>query len=147
MKKILAGCVVAALAAFVGCDKSGTPGGPGVSKSDSGRGIVSQPEDTFSLSVPTLSTKIRQGETKTMMISLKRGKNFSEDVHLKFDNLPKGVTMDPAAPTIKSSETEIQIKIKAADDAALGDFTVKLMGEPSKGTTATNEVKITVDKK
>jgi uncharacterized membrane protein len=147
MKKIIAMSALALSVACLGCEKSGTPGGPGVSKSDSGRGIVSQPEETFSLSVPPLSTKIKQGEMKTVTISVKRGKNFSDDVHMKFDNLPKGVTLDPAAPTIKASENDSQIKIKAADDAAVGDFVLKIMGEPSKGAAASNDLKITVEKK
>jgi uncharacterized membrane protein len=147
MKKILASCAIALLAACVGCDNNGTPGGAGVSKNDSGRGLVSQPEETFSLSVPTLSTKLKQGETKSVTIGLKRGKNFSDDVHMKFDNVPKGVSIDPATPAIKASETECHLKIKVADDAAVGDFTVKVMGEPSKGAAATNDLKITVDKK
>ena len=146
MKRILASAAAALLAACIGCMDNGTPGGPGASKSDSGRSHVSQPEDTFSLSVPTFSTKLKQGETKVVTIGLKRGKNFSDDVQLKFDNVPKGVSIDPVAATIKASETEAQIKIKVADDAAVGDFTVKVMGEPSKGPAATNELKITVAK-
>src|SRR5262245_65786810 len=147
MKKIIAFSVLAFSVACIGCDKSGTSGGPGVSKSDSGRGVVSQPDETFSLSTPTLSTKIKQGEMKTVTISVKRGKNFGDDVNMKFDNVPKGVSLDPAAPMVKASDNDSQIKIKAADDAALGDFVVKVTGEPSKGAAATNDLKITVEKK
>lgn len=147
MKRILAGCAVAILAACVGCDNKSSSGGPGVSKSDSGRNIISQADDTFSLSVPTLSTSIKQGETKKVTISIKRGKNFAEDVHLKFENVPKGVTFDPASPMIKSSEKEQEITIKAADDAAIGDFNVKVAGHPAKGPPAANEFKLKVEKK
>jgi hypothetical protein len=35
---------------------------------------------------------------------------------------------------------------KVADNAAVGDFTIKVKGHPSKGSDATNEFKITVSK-
>ena len=146
MKRILAGCAIAMFMACVGCDK-GSSGGPGVSKSDSGRNVVSQADETFSLSPPTLSTSVKQGEMKKITIGIHRGKNFAEDVHLKFDNVPKGVTFDPSSPTLKASEKEQEITVKAADDAAIGDFNIKVTGQPTKGPPATNEFKLKVDKK
>jgi hypothetical protein len=147
----------AALVAFVGCS-SGTPGGPGAekekekekdkkSKVERAEDTVRQAEDTFSLSVPTFSTKIKQGESKAVTIGISRGKNFDEDVTLKFDDLPKGVTVEPAEATIKHGDKEAKLTLKAADDAALGDFTVKVIGHPQKGKDATNELKLTVQKK
>jgi len=109
--------------------------------------LIGQKEETFTLSVPTLSTHIKQGETKTVSISAKKGKNFDEDVTLKFGDLPKGVTVDPASPAIKHGDTKADVTVHAADDAAVGDFTVKVTGHPSKGADATDEMKITVSKK
>lgn len=146
MKKLLAGFVIAALAACVGCDKS-TTGGPGVSKSNSGHNIISQADETFKLDVPNLSTSIKQGEMKKVKIGITRGKNFGEDVHLKFDNVPKGVTLEPASPTIKASDKEQEITIKAGDDAAIGDYDIKVEGHPTKGATGTSQFKLKVDKK
>jgi len=111
------------------------------------RPLVGQAEETFTLSVPTLSVKIKQGETKTIDISEKRGKNFDQDVTLKFEGLPKGVTIEPAAPVIKHGDTDAQVKIRAADDAAVGDFTVRVIGHPTKGADATSDLKITVTKR
>jgi len=139
------------LFAAIGCDTHSTPGGPGATTGpntgSAHKPLVGQADDTFTLSTPTLSTSIKQGEAKTVKISIKRGKNFSEDVALKLDGMPKGVTAEPANPQIKHGEDETAVAFKAADDAALGDFTIKVTGHPSKGGDATSEFKITVTKK
>jgi uncharacterized membrane protein len=144
---------LAALVALAGCNK-GTPGGPGVdkdkdkkSKVEQAEDKVRQPEDTFTLSVPTFSVKIKQGESKAVTVGIKRGKNFDQDVTLKFDGLPKGVSVEPAEPAIKHGDKEAKLTFKAAGDAALGDFTVKVTGHPEKGGDATNELKLTVQEK
>jgi len=163
MRRLLTGVCVAAAVAVVGCDK-GSSGGPGAthtgadkrddrtsgSNTSSGNntGIhVGQKEDTFSLSVPTLTTHIKQGESKVVDISITRGKNFDQDVTLKLDGLPKGVTVDSSSPMIKHGDKDVKITLKAADDAALGDHTIKVVGHPTKGADGSNEFKITVEKK
>lgn len=146
MKRLFAGLCAVALAAPIGCDK-GTPGGPGATAPGENRTRVGQADDTFSLSLPTLSTHLKQGEAKVVTVGISRWKNFDGDVSLKFDTLPKGVAVDPAAPAIKHGETEAKVTVKAADDAALGDFTVKVVGHPSKGADASNDLKLTVEKK
>jgi hypothetical protein len=40
-------------------------------------------------------------------------------------------------------DMEAKINLKVADDAALGDFTVKVTGHPTSGADATNEFKMT----
>jgi len=96
------------------------------------------------LSIP--STKLNQGETKTVAIGISRGKNFSEDVSLKPGDLPKGVTLDLASALIKHGDADAKITLKAASDAALGDFTVKVTGHPTKGADAVAELKLSVAK-
>jgi hypothetical protein len=144
MKTAFAGLLVFGLVAFTGCNK-GTEGGPGATN-PSNKSRIGQTEDTFSLTVPTFSTKLKQGESKVVDIGIKRGKNFDEDVALKFDNMPQGVTLDPASPVIKHGDKETKITVKAANDAAVGDFTVKVTGHPTKGADATNDLKLTVQK-
>jgi uncharacterized membrane protein len=145
MKSLFAALMVAAFVALTGCNK-GTEGGPGATNA-SNKSRIGQSEDTFSLSVPTFSTKLKQGESKVVDISIKRGKNFDEDVALKFDSVPHGVTIDPASPVIKHGDNETKITVKAADDAALGDFTVKVTGHPAKGADAASDLKLTIGKK
>ena len=98
MKKLIAGVTMVALVAFAGCNDHGTSGGPGTANPSSKNSSFTQAEDTFSLSVPTFSTTLKQGESKTVTISIKRGKNFDEDVNLGFTTVPKGVTIDPGRP-------------------------------------------------
>lgn len=145
MKTAFIGLLVLGLATFCGCNK-GTEGGPGATNA-SNKSRLGQAEDTFSLAVPTFSTKLKQGESKVVDIDIKRGKNFDQDVTLKFDHLPQGVTIEPASPLIKHGDKEAKITIKAADDAAVGDFTVKVTGHPTQGADATNDLKLTVQKK
>jgi len=147
MKKLM-GCFLAiGLAALIGCDTKSTPGGPGATDAGGKKPIVGQADDTFTLSPPSLSTSVKQGETKSVTIEIKRGKNFDEDVALKFDRAPKGVTIEPASSHIKHGDQDAKVNIKAADDAAVGDFTVKVTGHPAKGADAMSEFKITVNKK
>jgi hypothetical protein len=153
MKTTVVALAAAALIALVGCN-TGTTGGPGADKEKDKKGRVEkaedkvrQAEDTFNVSVPTFATKIKQGESKEATVGISRGKNFDEDVSLSFDNLPKGVTVEPADATIKHGDKEAKVTFKAADDAALGDFTVKVTGHPQKGGDATNDLKLTVQKK
>jgi hypothetical protein len=105
------------------------------------------PKDTFTLSVPFLSPSLKQGESKAVSIGIKRDKAFDQDVTLSFTDLPAGVTIDAAGLVIKKGDQEGKITLKAADDAALGTFTVKMMGHPKTGADATHDFKFTVDKK
>jgi hypothetical protein len=146
MKRFYAGLLVIALVALTGCG-AGTPGGPGATYPTSKKPVVGHTEDTFTLDTPNLSAKVKQGEAKQIPIGIKAGKNFDEDVTLKFEDVPKGVTLEPASPVIKHGETKATLTLKVADDAALGDFTIKVNGIPTKGSAATNEFKITAEKK
>ena len=94
-----------------------------------------------------MSTTLNQGGAKEVSIGIERGKNFGEDVTLKFADGPKGVTLASVNPVIMHGDTEAKVTLKATADASLGDFTVKVTGHPTKGADATNELKITVAKK
>lgn len=104
-------------------------------------------KDSFTLSAPNRTTDLKQGETKAVSISISRDKRFDQDVSLTFADLPKGVTLEPAGAVIKNGEPEAKFVLKAADDASLGDFAVKVTGHPTKGADAIHEFKFTVAKK
>jgi len=104
-------------------------------------------KDTFSLSVPFWTTALKQGETKSVTISISRDKKFDQDVTLKLDSLPKGVTATPAAAVIKNGESEVSFSLKADADAALGDFSVTITGHPTKGADASHVFKFSIAKK
>ncbi len=155
MKSLIAGTAIAFMGLVVGCNEQRVPGGPGAvntpaqpgTTTTANRTTYGESEETFALNVPTLSTKVKQGEATTAKISVSRGKNFDEDVTLSFINVPKGVTMNPATMVLAKNEKEASVEIHAADDAALGDFTVKVVGHPTKGADGSNELKLTVSTK
>lgn len=147
MKNPLIALLSVALVAFAGCSQ-GTPGGEGVTTTPPHKPpVYGEADNTFNLSAPRMSTTLHQGETKVVEIGIERGKNFDQEVALKFAEGPKGVTVDPASPVIKSGDKEVKLTFKAADDATLGDFTVKVDGHPAKGADATIDFKIDVAKK
>jgi len=148
MKILFSGLTVMGLLAFTGCEQ-GKPGGPGATTDrTANKPIVGQAsEQTFTLDVPNLETKLKQGETKQVAIGIAPGKNFAEDVTVKFMDVPKGVTLEPANPVIKHGDKEVKVKVKAADDAAVGTFGIKVAGTPAKGANASNEFKIAIVKK
>ena len=143
MKRLFAGSVVMLLAVVTGCTQ-GEPGGPGTSKTDEKKPLFGQKEDTFNLSVPMTASSLQQGEETTATVGIKRAKNFDEDVSLKFANVPKGVTVEPGSPVIKSSDTEARVTFKAEDEAPIGDFKVQVIGHPAKGGDAKVEFKLTI---
>jgi uncharacterized membrane protein len=104
-------------------------------------------KDTFSLSVPFWTTALKQGETKSVTISISRDKKFDQDVTLKLDSLPKGVSAIPAVAVIKNGESEVSFSLKADADAALGDFSVTIDAHPTKGADANHVFKFSIAKK
>ena len=92
------------------------------------------------------STTLKQGEEQTILVGIKRGRAFEQDVTLKFGDLPKGVTLKPESPVIKQGSAEAQVAITATKDASLGTFDVKVNGHPAKGADASGEFKLVVVK-
>jgi hypothetical protein len=136
------------VAAASGCNR-GSPGG-----STSGgdhKPMFGEADGSFRITVPTLATSLKQGEAKVVALGIKRGKNFEDDVQIKFENLPNGVTIDPPTTEIKRGDNEAKVTVKASDKedskAAVGDFTVKVIGHPAKGGDASNELKLSIAKK
>jgi hypothetical protein len=109
--------------------------------------LTVEKKDSFTLSMPFWTTGLKQGETKAVSISITREKRFDQDVTLKFDGLPKGITVEPASAVIKNGETEAKFALKAVDEAALGSFSVVVTGHPTKGADASHEFKFTIAKK
>ena len=149
MKSLQVGLVALALAALNGCTQ-GTPGGPGTTSTPgtttttAQKPILGQAEDTFNLSVPLLSSSLKQGEQMEATIGIKRAKNFDQDVALQFADVPAGVTVEPASPTIKHGDTDAKITFKAGDEAPLGSFKVTVTGHPTKGGDAQIDFKLAI---
>ncbi len=103
-------------------------------------------KDSFTLNAPGKST-LKQGESQSLSIGIARDKTFDQDVALTFSELPTGVTLEPQTIVIKRGEALAQVTLTATDDAALGDFTVKVSGHPAEGADAADEFQLTVAKK
>jgi hypothetical protein len=142
MKSAFVGLLVAALVAAAGCDGKDSPGGPGATNPTGKQPLYGQADNTFNLTAP--STGLKQGETKAVSISIKRGTNFQDDVALEFTDVPQGVSLEPASPVIKHGDKATEVTLKAAADASLGDFKVKVTGHPTKGGDGSTELKIAV---
>lgn len=83
-----------------------------------------------------------------MLIGINRGEDFREEVAIEVSGLPQGVTLETGTPVIKQGDTDAALMLKAAPDAALGDFTIKVKGQTaSSGADFSKEVKLTVAQK
>ena len=145
LARLTVGVFALASVVLVGCNHDGSAGGPGAIASGAKPPLYGQANDTFNLTAPSVALK--QGDAAAGAIGIKRGTNFEQDVTLAFTDIPKGVTLDPAGPVIKSAETEAKFTITAGDDATPGDYVVKVVGHPAQGGDATNQFKLTVAKK
>jgi hypothetical protein len=131
--------------AAVGCENKSPPGGPGAARPDSGSSHVGTPDNTFRITVA--NTTLKQGESKTVTVSIKRGTNFDQDVKLEVENAPQGVTFKFDDATLHASATETHLTIDASKDAALGEHKVMIAATPARAGTATQtEMKVEVKK-
>ncbi len=144
MTRFFYGLMIASLAA-VGCDRRGGTGGPGAADTGTRLPLFGQADNTFNLTPAAVSVK--QGDAEPGAVGIKRGTNFDQDVTLAFADVPKGVTIDPTGPVIKSGGTDAKFTLAASEDAAPGEYTVKVVGHPVTGGDATNQFKVTVAKK
>lgn len=137
-------CLVVVALVATGCDRTGTPGGPGASATGTKPPLYGEADNTFDLT--THSVSLKQSEAKPVSIGIKRGTNFQGDVAITFADIPQGVTIEPSSTAIKHGDAETKVTIKATQDASLGDFTVKVIGHPTKGTNGTVDLKLSVTK-
>lgn len=118
-------------AMFVGCK----------TKSEEGGGAG---DDTFKIAVPAMTTNIKQGEIQTVRVTLERGKGFKQPVKLEM-KAPAGLQVEPNDTTVQPGDKgDLQVKITAAVDAALGEHMIMVKGTPDKGESTETEFKITV---
>ena len=87
----------------------------------------------FKIAVPTFNTEVTQGELETVTISLERDPQFKQDVRLQFE-VSQGISLEPSSYTIKASDKpDLQIRIRAPKDAALGEYPIRVKGTPETG--------------
>jgi hypothetical protein len=133
MKKLIAAAVAVAIATGFGCNESPRGGSPGT-------------DSTFKLQAPTLSTDIKQGETKVVKITVNRDDKFNQTVNLSVRGEPSGVTARLDKTSVPPSEKEVNLTITAGTDAPLGEHTLTVVGKPETGNPTEVGVKIDVEK-
>ena len=121
MKTAITIVMTLALAAISGCQSS-SPRGGGMTK-DVG----------FKIAVPTLGMDVKQGEVRAVTVSLQRGESFKQDVKLQIQ-ASKGISVEPTDVLVKASESpDVQLRIAATKDTALGAYIVSVKGTPKTG--------------
>jgi uncharacterized membrane protein len=121
MKKVIMIVVTLALVTVSGCQSSSSRGGSVLK----GEG--------FKIAVPTYDTEVKQGDVRTVTVSLERGESFKQDVRFQI-NTTKGISVDPTNILVKASEKpDVQLQITVPKDAALGEYSVSVKGTPETG--------------
>ncbi len=121
MKTAITILMTLALVAICGCE-SNSPRGGGMTK-DVG----------FKIAVPTLDTNVKQGEVRAATVSLQRGESFKQDVRLQIQ-ASEGISVDPTDVLVKASASpEVQLRMAATKNTALGAYLVSVKGTPENG--------------
>lgn len=131
MKTLMMFAMTLALAASFGCQTSSRGGG------------MSRDEG-FTISAPGMNTEVKQGELRTVTLSLHRGDAFKRDVSLEI-RPSEGISVEPTHVVVKGSEQpEVQLRIAASKDANLGEYRVYVTGTPDTGEPTSVEFKVKV---
>jgi uncharacterized membrane protein len=131
--KSLCGGLAVMIVAVAGCNKSNSGGLAG---------------EEFKLSAPGMATTIKQGDTQTVTVTVKKDKNFKQDVALKA-KAPEGLTVKLGSAVVKAADdasAEIRVKIAVAKDASVGEHTITVTGTPDKGNPTSVDITVKVDK-
>ena len=98
----------------------------------------------FQIVVPSSAPELKQGEVQTVAVSLQRGELFKRDVKLEI-RPSKGISVDPTSALIKASaKPDVQLRITAAKNAAIGEYRVYVKGTPETGEATQVEFTVKV---
>jgi hypothetical protein len=98
----------------------------------------------FKIVTPVLDTKIKQGETASVTISLNRGEQFKRDVTLEI-KASKGISVEPTKALVRGNEkADVALRITAAKDANLGEYKIFVKGTPETGEATSTEITVKV---
>ena len=121
MKTAITIVMTLALVAISGCQTS-SPRGGSMSK-----------DEGFKIAVPTFDTNLKQGEVRAVILSLQRGDSFKQDVRVQVQ-ASEGISVDPTDIHVKASESpDVQLRISATKNAALGAYRVSVNAMPKTG--------------
>ena len=98
----------------------------------------------FKIGTPTFTTKIKQGETQGVTLSLHRGEYFKRDVTLDI-KASKGISVEPTQALVRGNETpDVHLRVTAAKDADLGEYKIFVKGTPEAGQATSTEITVKV---
>ena len=130
MKTAITIVLTLALMAVSGCKQQSPQGGE-------------SEDERFKISTPSVK-KVKQGEVQTATVSLKRGDYFKQYVKLQI-KATVGISIEPTKVLIKASDKpDVQLRITAAKDAALGEYRVFVKGTPETGEPTSAEFNVKV---
>jgi uncharacterized membrane protein len=104
----------------------------------------------LSFSGPLTSTSIKQGETRTIDVTLKHADrlNGTAKINSEVVGNDKGIRVEVVNSIVKSNDSgNVGLKVTATKDAALGEHTIRLVATPdnSNVTVTPLEVKVKVE--
>jgi uncharacterized membrane protein len=132
MKTAITVLMTLTLATISGCQSSSLRGGS-MSKNEG-----------FKIAVPAFDTNLKQGEVRAVILSLQRGDSFKQDVRVQIQ-ASEGISVDPTDILVKASESpDVQLRISAAKNAALGAYRVSVNAMPKTGTPTSTTFTVAV---
>ena len=132
MRNVITIALMLAVVAMCGCQSSSPRGGSVIK----GEG--------FKIAAPTFTTVIKQGETQSVAVLLKRGDYFKQDVKLQIE-AAEGISVEPTSVTVKASDRpDMQLMITVDQNAALGEYRVSVKGTPETGESTSTEFNVRV---
>ena len=137
LNRVLTASSLGVLALVAGCSQA--PPAPAKAKT-----VADAMDKSFVLEASLV--KVTQGKTENSVIGITRGKDFGQDVSLKFEDIPAGITLNPLVPTILHDQKDTTITVKAAEDAVAGDYTVRITGHPVKGDDSKGKLMLRIEK-
>jgi len=133
MRTAIATVTALALTVVVGCLQASSSRGGGVPK-----------DEGFRVAVPNFETDVKQGELQTVTVSIKRDDYFKQDVKLEI-SAAKGISVEPTSVLVKASDKpDVQLRIAASKDAALGQYRVDVKGTPETGESVSADFNVKV---
>lgn len=119
--------------------------GCGNTSPSGGHTTTGRKADTFTLSGPTLTVMMKQGDRETTTIAVDRGKDFKQQLKLTAE-APKGLTVELSKTTLAPTDPdELSLTIEAAKDAPISDHVVTVTATPESGSATSLEVKVAVE--
>jgi len=110
----------------------------------SSRGGSVSSDEGFRISGPLFATDVKQGDTRTVTVSLERDKYFKQDVTLRATTT-SGISVDPSKIEVNASESPVvPFRITASKDAALGEYQVHVVATPDTGNPTSKDFTVKV---